>query len=346
MKQAARSGLPKGGALHAAISQSNYPLALQIVKDNPSLIDSVNLFNETPLNLAIRFSKTPLKIIDALSSKFSVTNLNQNGDDVLHTAILFGNYSFLPLLVQKGANIEITNFRNWTPLYHIFADAGSYYYKIPTQSEYTCLISKSTLNNYYHDHFYFQSNGYQAYTDRCTVLGNVIYAKLWDICRTLVIDYKANTNLLYRYKDLSTLSIETENIPLDLFKIIVTPNNIANNSCEIFNTSLRIRRFDITRFLLTNYPHIVVFSTSYAQNSPLHYLTNLEDACAQNIPKDIIFKLARYNSHHFIPHHFIPLKYLCALTIKITLHSRTNSAYASLGLPSQLTNFVKNMPFL
>jgi len=272
--------------------------------------------------------------------------VSNDGNDVLHSTILLRNYSFLPLLVQNGANIESTNFQNWTPLYHIVSDADSYGYKIPTHSEYTCLISNSTLNNYYQDYFYFQSTGSQFLSDRATVLGKIIYAKLWNICRTLVTDYNANTNLLHTYKNLPTLAIETENIPFDLFKIIITPNNITKNSCEIFTTALRLDRFDIARFLLDYYPHIVISCSSYPEdNNPLHYIKKLDNACSQQIPKDIIFKLVKHISIHFIPKdHFIPLKYLCAISITTTLKSHTNSTYISLGLPEQLTNFLKNMP--
>ena len=216
---------------------------------------------------------------------------------------MHANYQILPLLVERGANIDYQNDPfEWTPLYSLFKNAISTHININRLLEeedrnapyvwnnydpsawkpyYTCLISPTNVNKSYFD---IQHN-------RNTILGIALELKLWDICEYLLTDCHAATNLLHCRTLLPTWALLVGEIPINLFQIII--HNWDATSCsrnQFFQTALESKRFDIANFLITRYPAIINLNPPEI-GTPLYYLTSRDSRRLQSIPPQLISSL-------------------------------------------------------
>jgi hypothetical protein len=115
-------------------------------------------------------------------------------------------------------------------------------------------------------------------------------------------------------------NIETHSIPKDIILKLISPESMSIG-CNF-------------RSIVPWHVHTPLENALYLHN---HFMVKilLQHATPQQFPSIAVII-------HLI-HGHIPLQYLAALSIKSTLTSKTDTAYATLGLPPSLINFTKTL---
>lgn len=102
--------------LHYATEQSNSDIIIQLIIGDPSLLNSKDNNDETPLHHAIQSNN--LAATDTLIKKEALLNeTNKNGETPLHLAVKKGNSDIIKILLDNNVNLKIEDKDGLTPIH-------------------------------------------------------------------------------------------------------------------------------------------------------------------------------------------------------------------------------------
>ena len=161
-------------ALHLLVNKRRWDAVPEISKHNGGDINICTSQNITPLHSVVSQQDAPVSLVRQLVSKQNVNVQDRHGRTALHRLVQVNRWDLVPMLIDNGASVDITNDTKHTPL-----AVGVIHHTIP-ESIVTPLIPASNIN--------------LKDTNGLTILHHACNKARWDII-PLLLKHGANINL-------------------------------------------------------------------------------------------------------------------------------------------------------
>jgi ankyrin repeat protein len=110
------------GEIHDAAKSGDLAKIKALLKDNPGLASSKDLWDLTPLHMAVaRSNREVVELLLTYSADVNARDINNRTP--LHRAVVFGHKDVAELLLANNADVNVKDNNGSTPL-HLAADAG------------------------------------------------------------------------------------------------------------------------------------------------------------------------------------------------------------------------------
>ena len=109
-----------GTIMHVAVGNNDAEAVLSIASKHPSLVNKMDKYNTSPLQMAVRFNRVPIVNI-LLDRKAKIDTKDEDGDSPVMEALDIGSLELVNILLDRGASLSRKDAQK-------FADENGEYY--------------------------------------------------------------------------------------------------------------------------------------------------------------------------------------------------------------------------